>query len=138
MPPSGAWPEMTTSPDYCDNASRIRNLRVLDGMIAAWFASRSYAEAAAALERCDVPFSKIFSIADVIEDPHLKAREAIVRLPDADLGTIPAPCVVPRFSGHAPLPVRTGPAIGEHNEILFRKLGLTPEQLQGLKAAGII
>ncbi|HBD33996.1 MAG TPA: CoA transferase, partial [Cupriavidus sp.] len=56
---------------------------------------------------------------------------AIVRLPDPDLGSIPAPCVVPRFAGHTPPPARSGPGVGEHNAEVYGALGLTAADLTG-------
>jgi len=72
------------------------------------------------------------------QDPHFQARQAIVRLPDPDLGTIPAPCVVPRFSGHAPAPARSGPGVGEHNAEVYGGLGLTADDIDGLKREGVV
>ncbi|EHP42055.1 formyl-coenzyme a transferase [Cupriavidus basilensis OR16] len=131
-------PELAEADAYRRNPDRIRNIEPLDGMIGAWFAAQSYEDVATALRAREVPFSKVFSIADVVNDPHLRAREAIVRLEDRDLGTIPAPCVVPRFSGYAPRPPRSGPATGEDNEAIYGELGITGAQLEALKAARII
>jgi len=95
-------PQLAQSPEYATNAGRVRHIDALDGCIAEWFAAQPYAAAAARLEQCQVPFSKVFSIADIVDDPQMVARQAIGRLPDADLGTVRAPCGVPRFSGYAP------------------------------------
>ncbi|TDF67989.1 CoA transferase [Cupriavidus sp. L7L] len=133
-----AAPQLACAADYATNAGRVRNLDALDAQIAAWFAARSYADAASALEACQVPFSKVFSIADIVEDPQMQAREAIVRLPDAELGSVPAPCVVPRFSGYAPAAPRCGPAVGEHNALVYGALGLGASELRALREAGVI
>ena len=47
------------------------------------------------------------------------------RLPDPELGSLPAPASVPRFGGYEPPPPRTGPATGEHNASIYGALGLT-------------
>ena len=93
---------------------------------------------AQALKAHEIPFSKIFSIADIVDDPHFQARQAIVRLPDPDLGSIPAPCVVPRFSGYTAVPARSGPSVGEHNAEVYCALGLTQADLAGLREAGVV
>ncbi|MCY1219348.1 Formyl-CoA:oxalate CoA-transferase [compost metagenome] len=85
-----------------------------------------------------MPFSKVFSIADIINDPQMAAREAIVRLPDPDLGSVPAPCVVPRFSGYAPPSPRTGPDVGEHNAEVYGRLGIGDEELARLRTEGVV
>lgn len=131
-------PDLAESGDYRRNPDRIRNIGPLDDLIVAWFAAQPYDAIAAALKAHEVPFSKVFTIVDVIDDPHLKAREAIVRLEDADLGTIPAPCVVPRFSGYQPSPPRSGPATGEHNAAVYGAIGVTAADLAALKSAGVV
>ncbi|SPS01627.1 CaiB/BaiF CoA transferase family protein [Cupriavidus taiwanensis] len=131
-------PQLAQAPEYASNAGRVRHIEALDGCIAEWFAAQPYAAAAARLEHCQVPFSKVFSIADIVEDPQMVARQAIVRLPDADLGTVPAPCVVPRFSGYAPPSPRTGPDVGEHNAQVYGQLGIGEEELARLRAEGVI
>jgi len=131
-------PELAVREDYAGNVGRLRNMERLDATISGWFAARTGAEACAALERQEVPFSKVFSIADIAKDPQMLARQAIIRLPDKDLGSVPAPCVVPRFSGHRPVPPRSGPAVGEHNEEIYATLGLTREDLAALRERGIV
>ncbi|MFS8973368.1 CoA transferase [Cupriavidus necator] len=127
-------PQLAQAPEYATNAARVRHIDALDGRIARWFAARAYADVAAMLEARQVPFSKVFSIADIVDDPQAVARQAIVRLPDAELGSVPAPCVVPRFSGYSPLPPRTGPGVGEHNAEVYAGCGIGAEELEHLRA----
>ncbi|WP_454763844.1 CaiB/BaiF CoA transferase family protein [Cupriavidus campinensis] len=131
-------PEMAGDPRFATNQARMAHIDALDAAIAGWFRVRMYGEAAAVLEASEIPFSKIFSIADIVEDPHFQARQAIVRMPDPDLGTIPGPCVVPRFSGHAPQPARSGPGVGEHNAAVYGEMGLTPAEIAALREAGVV
>ncbi|CAG2134051.1 Succinyl-CoA--L-malate CoA-transferase beta subunit [Cupriavidus yeoncheonensis] len=131
-------PELADDPRFATNPERVRHLEPLDLIIGGWFAAHDYQAVAAALNAREIPFSKIFSIADILEDPHFRARQAIVRLPDPDLGSVPAPCQVPRFSGYAPLPPRTGPAVGEHNEEIYAAVGLTPHDIERLRGAGVL
>ena len=61
----------------------------------------------------------------MFEDPQFRAREAIVSVPDAELGSVRMQCVVPRYSG-TPCSVRSaGPALGQHNEEIYEELGVT-------------
>ncbi len=131
-------PAFADDPRFATNPARVKNVAELDAVIAAWFRARDYDAAAAALEVQEIPFSKIFTIEDIVRDPHFQAREAIVRLPDPELGSVPAPCAVPRFSGHTPAIPRTGPAVGEHNEEVYGGLGLTPRDLAALRGQGVI
>lgn len=131
-------PELADDPCYATNPLRVRHIERLDAILADWFAAHGYAAVSAALTEGEIPFSKIFSIADVAQDPHFAAREAIVRLPDADLGSVPAPCVVPRFSGYQPPPPHSGPAVGEHNASFYAELGIDAGELSALRGQGVI
>lgn len=123
---------------FCSNPARMQHVDELDGIIEAWCRSKSLAEIASSLQEHGVPFSKIYSIADVVEDPHYKERKALIRLPDSEFGSIPAPCIVPRISGYAPAPPRTGPDVGEHNQEVYSSLGLKEADMQRLRELGII
>lgn len=105
-------PDLPDDPRFATNPARVRHIDELDGLIARWCGSQDFASLAVALDRHEVPFSKVYGIDDVLADPHFQARGAIVRLPDDDLGTVPAPCTVPRFSGFAQVAPHTGPAVG--------------------------
>ena len=117
----------------------MANVDALDSAIAAWFARTPAAGALAACEREGVPLARVADVATVMADPHLAARGAIVRLPDPQLGSLPAPAVVPRAMGAAPLPVpRTGPLPGEHNDAVWGELGLDAAALEALRRDGVI
>ncbi|MBB2919402.1 CaiB/BaiF CoA transferase family protein [Cupriavidus alkaliphilus] len=131
-------PQMADEPRFGTNPDRTRNLEALDDAIAGWFAANTYDEVARALAASEIPFSKIFTIADIVDDPHFQARGAIVRLPDPELGSIPAPCTVPRFSGYQPAPPRSGPGVGEHNREVYGALGLTPADIAALREQRVL
>ena len=116
----------------------VVNLVALDEGLGAWFAAHDYDTIERRLEDAGIPFSKIFTIADIEQDPHYRAREAIIRLPDPDYGSLPAPCVVPRVPGRElPIP-RTGPDTGEHNAEVYGEFGLDAATLDALRAEKVI
>lgn len=131
-------PELASDPRFATTPDRVRHVDAIDEAVAQWCASMTMAGLAAALEAGGVPFSKVYGIDDVLADPHFAAREAIIRLPDPDLGSLPAPAIVPRFSGWRPAPPRTGPAAGEHNAEVYASLGLTRGDLERLARDGVI
>jgi crotonobetainyl-CoA:carnitine CoA-transferase CaiB-like acyl-CoA transferase len=131
-------PALADDPRFVSNPLRTRHLEVLDGLIAKWFRDHDYGWLRERLDAHGVPFSKVYSIADVLDDPHFRAREAIVRLPDPELGSLPAPAAVPRFSGFDAPPPRTGPAVGEHNAEVYGGLGIDAATLAALRAAAVI
>ena len=75
---------------------------------------------------------------DIFADPHFIARQAIVSVPDEELGEVRMQCVVPRFS-ETPVSVRrAGPSLGQHNDEIYGALGLTTAEIARLRAAGTI
>ncbi len=131
-------PELPTDPRFATNADRMKNVEQLDGLIAAWCGALSTVDVSAKLDQFQVPFSKIYNIEDVLNDAHFQSRKVIVRLPDPELGSIPAPCTVPRFVGfESPVP-RTGPAPGEHNAQVYGAFGLDEASLKVLRDKGVI
>jgi crotonobetainyl-CoA:carnitine CoA-transferase CaiB-like acyl-CoA transferase len=131
-------PEWAGDERYATNLARVRNIDTLDPAIASWLAARPYAEIVTVLEAAGVPFSKVYSIADIVEDPQFRAREAIMRLPDPELGSVPAPCIVPRVMGRQhPVP-RSGPGVGEHNLEVYRSLGMSEADVEALRAERVL
>lgn len=132
-------PALAADPRFASMRARVEHVEALDAAIAGWFARRPAAEALAACEREGVPLARVADIATVMADPHLAARGAIVRLPDPQLGSLPAPAAVPRAMGAAPLdPPRTGPLPGEHNAAIWGELGLDAAALDALRRDGVI
>ncbi|EFI59357.1 MULTISPECIES: CaiB/BaiF CoA-transferase family protein [Comamonas] len=131
-------PDWITDPRYTTNPLRVQNMEALDNELAAWFRARTFDDIAQRLEQHELPFTKVYTIADIEADPHFQAREAIIRLPDPEYGSLPAPCIVPRVVGREQPVPRTGPGVGEHNAEVYGEFGLGAQQLDALRAAGVI
>jgi crotonobetainyl-CoA:carnitine CoA-transferase CaiB-like acyl-CoA transferase len=130
--------EWASDPRFSTNPARVRHLHELDAGLSSWFLQRNFADIAPLLEAGGVPFSKVYTIEDIVNDPHYQARQAIIRMPDPELGSVPAPCIVPRVTGRVmPVP-RTGPATGEHNAQVYGELGIDEQALERLRASGVI
>lgn len=131
-------PDLLADPRYADNQARVVNRDSLDEEIAAWARAHDLATAAETLAGHEVTFSPVYSIKDVFEDAHFKAREMIVSVTDDTLGPLCMQNVVPRFS-RTPGQVRsTGPDLGQHNAEIYGTLGLDADKLRELKGKGVI
>jgi formyl-CoA transferase len=132
-------PEWATDPRFLGNPQRTANADAVDAAVASWFAEHSAADAQRILDAAGVPVSPIYSIADIFEDPQYQARGDIIAPEDPEIGAVPMPAVLPRFS-RTPGRVRfVGPPLGAHNaQIYGGLLGLTDPQISDLHAAGVI
>jgi crotonobetainyl-CoA:carnitine CoA-transferase CaiB-like acyl-CoA transferase len=129
---------LATDPAFSTNVRRTENLVELDSIVAAWCRGLTFAQLSVRLEREEVPFSKVYSIADAHADPHFKERGATIELMDPVLGAIPAPASVPRFSGRTVQVPSVGPDTGQHNAQVYGALGVDAAQLAALKTAKVI
>jgi crotonobetainyl-CoA:carnitine CoA-transferase CaiB-like acyl-CoA transferase len=132
-------PELVDDPRFATNAARLEHAEELDGIIAAWAATRTREEALAAMAAHDAAAAPVNRMADLLADEHVAARGSIVRVPDPDLGAVAMPEVTPRLS-ETPGRVRwAGRAGGSANrEIYGDLLGLSEEELTALAADGVI
>jgi crotonobetainyl-CoA:carnitine CoA-transferase CaiB-like acyl-CoA transferase len=120
------------------NPARVKNYRELDEIVGGAIGRLTLAELRETFTRHEVGFSPIYDIADVFADPQFQARQAIVSVPDAELGSVRMQGVVPRFS-ETPGAVRhAGPAIGQHNEEVYGRLGLSGVEITALRARKVI
>ena len=130
--------DLGNDPELANNAGRVARIAEIDAAIGAWTRERSVDEVLAVLVRAGVPAGRIYTVADIAADPHYAARGMLqqIRLDDGDLLTVPG--VVPKLSrtpgGHR----RNAPGIGQDTEAVMRELGLTEEQIAGLKDRGVI
>lgn len=131
-------PALATDPRFSTNVDRTRHHVEIDDIVAAWCMSLPLQALSVRLERHDVPFSKVYSIVDVMEDSHLRARGALIELQDPELGSIPAPAVVPRFVGRASSVPAVGPRTGQDNEAVYGAVGVGPEELERLRSRRVI
>ena len=127
-----------TDPRFSDNPSRVSNRDAIDGIVGDAIGRLTLAELRERLNAHEVGFSPIYDASDVFTDPQFVAREAIVRVPDGELGEVRMQCVVPRFSETPGAVHRAGPALGEHNNEVYRALGLAADEIDRLRIAGVI
>jgi crotonobetainyl-CoA:carnitine CoA-transferase CaiB-like acyl-CoA transferase len=75
----------------------------------------------------------------MLADPHFAERSALIDVRDALLGTIKMQGVFPRLSA-TPGEVRwSGPALGQHNEEIYRGLlGVSEAELEDLRQSKVI
>jgi crotonobetainyl-CoA:carnitine CoA-transferase CaiB-like acyl-CoA transferase len=116
----------------------VKNRDPLDEIVGAAIRQLTLAELRERLERCEVGFSPIYDASDIFHDPQFAAREAIVRVPDPELGEVCMQCVVPRFSNTPGAIRRSGPLLGEHNNEVYGALGLDANDIERLRTAGVI
>ncbi|MEU4562829.1 CoA transferase [Actinoplanes sp. NPDC023936] len=132
-------PELAADPRYATHGARGEHQAELDALISAWTATVPSAKLLALLHEAGVPAGGIYTAADIIADPHVQAREAVITVDHPDFGPIPMQNVAPRLSATPGEVKWAGPALGSHNaEVYSGILGLSSDELAGLKERGVI
>lgn len=111
----------------------------VDDYVGAWSAQYTRDEVLRRCEEHQVPCGPVYAIDEIFEDPQYAARGNIVHFKDERAGEYAVPNVMPRLTDTPGGIDRLGPALGEHNDEVYRqRLGLSPERIEALMRAGVI
>jgi succinyl-CoA---D-citramalate CoA-transferase len=133
-------PEVADDPRFATHGARGDNQEELEGIVAEWARRHTAAEIDTLLNDAGVICGPIYTIADIFEDEHFRAREMLVRHQDPEFGEYVGPGIVPRFS-ETPGEVRWSATWeeGSHNSDVYGGLlGLSDEELEELKEQGVL
>ena len=130
--------DLLIDPRFSNNKQRTKNLVELDQELAAWCRKHTMAFVVQRLNEYEAPYGCVNSIEDFAADPHFISRNALIDLPDDDLGSVKAPCIVPRFIGSDLAIPKTGPHRGQDNDQFYSSLGLSLEQIDELRSNKVI
>ena len=123
---------------YATNAQRVRNIAELSGLIRAAFAGWERERLIAALDAAGVPCGPINDVAEVFEEPQVKARGLLRRVPHPAGVDVPQVGSPMRFA-EAPLRVPAAPPLlGQHSEDILGELGYDARRIAALRTAGAI
>ena len=94
---------------------------MLDEAITAWTSHHSTGDVLATLEREEVPAGRIYSVAEIVADPHYQARDMLLQTQLPGGASVKMPGIVPKLSDTPGEVHWQGPTLGEHTE---RRAGL--------------
>ncbi|MBU3593997.1 CoA transferase [Polynucleobacter sp. 71A-WALBACH] len=129
--------DLANDPALENNDGRVARVAELDQAIGAWAQTMTTDQALQLLDSVAVPAGKIYTIADIANDPHYKARGNIESIQMRDGTTLDVPSVLPKLS-RTPGSIKTlAPDIGENTDEILQSIGLTEAQVASLKERGI-
>ena len=121
-------PELAHDPRFSSAKARAQNADELDELIKTWILEHDLDLVLAGFRDLEAPIAPVYDIEQIINDPHYKARESVVEIPDLDLGLAVMPNIVPRLS-RTPGAIRHSgkTTIGaDQDDVLERILGRKP------------
>ncbi len=130
--------DLGSAPDLANNAGRVARVAEIDAAIGSWTATRDVDEVLPVMDAARVPAGRVYTAKDIHEDPHLRARDMILRQQTRDGYALDVPGIVPKMS-ETPGTLRSpAPHLGEDTEEVLREIGVTADQLAALKAKGVV
>jgi crotonobetainyl-CoA:carnitine CoA-transferase CaiB-like acyl-CoA transferase len=131
--------DLASDPRLEHNHGRVQHAEMIDEAITCWTQKHDSNEVVKLLEKAGVPVGPIYSIADIMRDPHFQARGMFEDVPIADGEQIKLPTFAPKFSETPGGTDWPGPPLGSHNKEVFSDLlGLGEEELRELCREGVI
>ncbi len=130
--------DMAQDPELAHNDGRARQTDRLDAVIGGWTAQRSLTEVLAVLEAAQVPCGRVYTAADIHQDPHFAARQMIEHTTLPDGSPVALPGIVPKLSATPGQTEWVGPRLGEHSEEVLARIGLDGAAVARLRAEGVV
>ena len=129
--------DLIEDPRYATPQARVENAQEVDALIEEWTTQRTKDDVMRVLGEAGVPGGAVFGTGDLIDDPHLRAREMIVEVdhPARRFLTVGSPIKL----SESPLEITAPPLLGEHNEELLAEImGYDANEVEKLGADGIV
>lgn len=131
-------PELVADVRFKDNAGRLENAVLLDEIIGAFIATMTQAECVTFFAERFVTVGPVYDMAGIEADEHFHARNIVVELPDAEMGTVPVHSISPRFTDTPGNFYRAAPALGEHSREALHDAGYNETEIAALERSGVI
>jgi crotonobetainyl-CoA:carnitine CoA-transferase CaiB-like acyl-CoA transferase len=130
--------KMATDPRFASAALRRRNKEALNETIATALRARSTREWFERMVEAGLPCGPVYSIKDTFADPQVEAlriKRSVTHPRLGEIDLVAQPCEITGFDRE----IRTAtPDLGEHNDEVLGSLGYGAEEIEKLKAAGVI
>ncbi|HJX70120.1 MAG TPA: CoA transferase [Dehalococcoidia bacterium] len=131
--------ELADDPRFSAAHLRFSNRHLIYPIVSEWVAEKTVDEVTSLLEDMRIPCGRVNTIADLVDDPQVKAREMIAEVEYPGIGKLSPPGVPIKLSETPGKIEKRPPLLGEHNEEIYCDLlGFSPEKLSRLEAEGVI
>ena len=129
--------DLGNDPQLENNDGRVKRVAELDRAIGEWAKTVSTDKALEILDSVAVPAGRIYTVVDIANDPHYKARENIQSIQMHDGSILDVPGVIPKLSRTPGTIKSLAPDIGQNTDEILRSIGLSDLQVASLKERGV-
>ena len=131
--------DLAENPDYVDPVRRQARGTEIDAMVAEWISQRTLDEVMGVFLEADVAAAPIYDAQQLLDDEHLRSRGTFPPFDDPDLGPVRVQAPLAQLSETPGRIDHLGQHLGaENNAVYGGLLGLAPDRMAALRAAGVI
>jgi len=130
--------DLGNDPALASNAGRVARVSELDAAIEDWTKTRTVSEVLEVLGKARVPSGKVYSVRDIHEDPHYRAREMIVRQVARDGYEVDVPGIVPKLLGTPGTIRSSAPGLGDDTDAVLREAGYSEADIAALRVKRVV
>ena len=132
------FPEIAQDPRFMEMKARLANYGELRPMIERVISKMTRAEVFAAMSEVGIPAGPINSVAEIMEDPHIHAREMVQQLIHPDYGPLKVLGIPIKLSDTPGVVENAPPKFGEHNREVLAATGYDAAEIARLIKNGTI
>jgi formyl-CoA transferase len=130
--------DLGNDPALANNTGRVARVAEIDGAIEAWTKPRSVDAVLKVLAEARVPAGRVYTAKDIVDDPHFRARDMVLRQRTRDGYEVDVPGIVPKLLG-TPGSVRSpAPKLGDDTDAVLRGLGFSDPDIAALRGRKVV
>jgi crotonobetainyl-CoA:carnitine CoA-transferase CaiB-like acyl-CoA transferase len=118
---------------FPENITRVERRDEVMRMLTEKISALTRADLIAKLDELDVPIGPVNDVAEILGDPHVRARQLVGSFDYPGVGEFKALAVPYKFLGWDNPQVGRPPTLGEHTEAVLAELGYSRERIAELK-----
>jgi crotonobetainyl-CoA:carnitine CoA-transferase CaiB-like acyl-CoA transferase len=130
-------PELVDHPGYATNGSRLANRDALEKIVCAAIESQPQAHWLTRFQELGIPVGAYNEFDEALNHPRAVFRHLVQEV-DSAVGPIKFLDYPPQFSSLTTVNKLGPPLLGEHTDVIATELGLTEEDIAGLRQSGAI
>ena len=131
-------PEWMTDPRFSDLTSRLKNIDELEREIEAVFATQPTAHWVEKLDEAQVPGGPVYTYDQIMNDPHIKARQMVVDMDHPKIGPMKTLGLPVKSTGELTAIRVPAPWLGQHNDEILGRAGYSAKDIESLYAGGVL
>ncbi|MDQ6680755.1 MAG: CoA transferase [Pseudomonadota bacterium] len=131
-------PEWLTDPRFSSAASRLEHIDELEREIEIVLMTEPTAHWVQKLDAAEVPGGPVYGYDEIMNDPHIKARDMVVDIEHPKIGPMKTLGLPLKSTGELTAIRKPAPWLGQHTDEVLRAIGYGAAEIDALFASGVV